>query len=444
MKELIQRKNFFEKLFNKNHLPIILFIIVVINYMPLFINNINTTLSKAVTVKQMTIAFGIECIILFLYLIKNIKFTKKIIINLLVLFLTSIIMFCIQIKNYYLGNLQIMDLANIVCITINIGILYIAFLEIHIDEKNIYKFFAGIIIIGIIACIVNVIIYNKQFLNVLGIGTEAKVQSIKSFFAHRNQFAMFLYFSIISSIILFIKTNKKIIKVLLGIILILFGANLLLTASRTGILCTLAFIGLFFITTDTLKLKTKLIIILISLIILGIVLGIIYKSFPDIWEKIVNVISKVFIRESTIKTFTGRSKFWDLAFKVLFIGPISALFGIGRFVGIELLQSNGYNVTQFHSFYIEALVAGGVMELVYLISIYIIVMKNVLKSNIEKKYKLLYISLYLSYALYCGFESLGRFSIGCVDTMCLIFLITIPLLHSNTNKNEENNINKER
>ena len=67
MKELIQGKNFFEKLFNKNHLPIILFIIVVINYMPLFINNINTMLSKAVTVKQMTIAFGIECIILFLY-----------------------------------------------------------------------------------------------------------------------------------------------------------------------------------------------------------------------------------------------------------------------------------------------------------------------------------------------------------------------------------------
>ena len=444
MKELIKKKNSFQKIFDKNNLPIILFIIVFLNYVPLFMNNINTKLSKAVTIKQMTIVFAIECILLFIYLIKNIKFTKKIIINMILLFLTTIAMFCVQIKNYYAGNFQIMDLANIACIAINIGILYIAFLEIHIEEKNVYKFFIGIIVIGIIACIVNVIIYNRQFLNVLGIGTEAKVQSIKSFFAHRNQFAMYLYFSIISSIILFIKTTKRSRKILLGVILAIFCASLLLTASRTGILCTLAFIGLFFLTTNTLKLNTKIVIILIGLVLLGICIGIIYKIFPDIWEKSISVISKVFIRESTIKTFTGRSTFWKLAFNVLFVGPISAIFGIGRFVGINLLQANHYNVTQFHNFYIEALVAGGIMELIYLISIYIIVMRNIIKSHIEKKYKLLYISLYLSYAIYCGFESLGRFSIGCVDTICLIFLITIPLLHTNTNKNEENNINKER
>ena len=37
------------KILNKSKLPIILFIIVFLNYLPLFMNNINTTNSIAVT-----------------------------------------------------------------------------------------------------------------------------------------------------------------------------------------------------------------------------------------------------------------------------------------------------------------------------------------------------------------------------------------------------------
>ena len=32
------------------------------------------------------------------------------------------------------------------------------------------------------------------------------------------------------------------------------------------------------------------------------------------------------------------------------------------------------------------------------------------------------------------FESFGRFSIGSSDTICLIFFLTIPLLHANSIK----------
>ena len=44
--------------------------------------------------------------------------------------------------------------------------------------------------------------------------------------------------------------------------------------------------------------------------------------------------------------------------------------------------------------------------------------------------------MFISFAVYMLFESLGRFSIGSSDTMCLVFFITIPLLHSNCHKND--------
>ena len=43
----------------------------------------------------------------------------------------------------------------------------------------------------------------------------------------------------------------------------------------------------------------------------------------------------------------------------------------------------------------------------------------------------------LSLAIYGMFESMSRFSIGCADTLCLIFFVTIPLLHSNTYQKSE-------
>jgi hypothetical protein len=58
--------------------------------------------------------------------------------------------------------------------------------------------------------------------------------------------------------------------------------------------------------------------------------------------------------------------------------------------------------------------------------------------------------MYISYGIYALSESLSRFSIGCADTICMIFFITIPLLHSNTitkdgieNSNIDENLTEE-
>ncbi len=424
------------KILNKSKLPIILFIIVFLNYLPLFMNNINTTNSIAVTVKQMGIVFAVECILLALFILKNTKITKETKRNIVLLSIVTIITLIIQVKNFLEGKFQIMDLANITCITLNIAMLFICALSIiKVKQKSIYLFYVGIVLIGILACIVNLIIYSKYMPTVFGLKGEARVVDIKSFFAHRNQFACFLYFSVVSTIILFLKSHKRKPKIALSVVLLFFLFNLITTASRTGILCTGIFLTLFFITTNKIHKKTKIILVLLAILIAISCWGMITLRLPNLEEKIIKVLEKVFIRENSIKTFTGRSEFWNLAFQTISKKPVNMLFGIGRFVGLELLKENNYEVTQFHSFYVEALVAGGIMELIYFLYIYITVLRKVLKSNLRTKYKRFYISLYISFAIYCGFESLARFSIGCVDTMCLIFVITIPLLHANSKLN---------
>ena len=93
-----------KKIRKQNKLPLILFLIVFLNYIPLFIANYNTKTSNGVGVKPMVLCFGIECIVLTIFLFKKIKFGKNIIIQTLLLLITTGIMLWIQIQNYKSGN----------------------------------------------------------------------------------------------------------------------------------------------------------------------------------------------------------------------------------------------------------------------------------------------------------------------------------------------------
>ena len=91
--------------------------------------------------------------------------------------------------------------------------------------------------------------------------------------------------------------------------------------------------------------------------------------------------------------------------------------------------------TQFHNIYLDILLTSGLIGLVYFSFIYYNVIRKIIKSNLSKKLKRMYICMYITYGIYILFESCGRFSVGASDTLCLIFFITIPLLHSNSIKN---------
>lgn len=256
---------------------------------------------------------------------------------------------------------------------------------------------------------------------------------IKSFFANRNQFAFFLYLGIIADFMV-MKQNKNI---LYKLFLVIFGISLFSTGSRTGIALGILLIGIMFLVSNKIKLRTKIITCLIGLLILIVGLVAIYNFKPELWQKI----SANFIRLSEVKNLSGRTEIWKAGIEILEGNPQNILLGVGRFKSITALENlNGRTFTQFHNIYIDILTTGGIMELIYIGFIYFSVIKNIIKSKLDKKYISVYIAMFITYAIYIALESFGRFSIGCSDTICFIFFITIPILHANSgkeNKEEE-------
>ena len=422
-----------EKITSQNLLPFLLFLIILINFIPLIQVNIDTKQSVAVTLKPMVIAMAIECGILALYYIKKIKLTKPVIINFILLFIFTMATTIIQYVAYKNNNYEILDFANIACKFINILFMYVLVFGLKIEEKSLNVFMNLVVIMGIVACVQNMILYwNDILIHLKLIISDEKAFAVKSFFAHKNQFAMYLVTAIISIVFLFQKKNKIWYKLYLGLAFILFWFNMVLTFSRTGTAVALIFFALWFLFTNKIKFIVKILIGIVGVSCLFIGINKLNEYNPELMDRI--------LRLESVKTFTGRTVFWDLAEKELSLSDTNKFFGIGRFKAERLIEK--YNVTQFHNTYVEFLVSGGILELAYFIILYLIIIVTMLRSKMNWKYKSIYLSMFISYTIYMYFESVGRFSIGCSDTLCLIFFVTIPLLHSNSIVEQEDNNDK--
>ena len=107
------------------------------------------------------------------------------------------------------------------------------------------------------------------------------------------------------------------------------------------------------------------------------------------------------------------------------------LFGIGYMSSSSLLKDMGYT-SQFHSFFIETLVGGGILDLVLHLTIIFIVLNKVIHVyRNDQTAGIIFISAYFALIFYSFFESVSYFSIGYVDSMFRTFFITLPLLYSN-------------
>lgn len=407
-----------EKIKNKNNLPITLFFIILINYIPLSLPNLISKESHGANMIFMGICFAFQIILLLISFWKNIEFTEEKIKNLKILSLISLISIIVQIINLIMGDCKILDFANIICQFLNILLLFICLINIEIEEKYIYKFMKAIVIMGVIACTINMILYFEEIVQMIFGNT--KYSSIKSFFANRNQFAFFLYVSIIANSFLIVKENKLLYKILLGI----FCLNLFFTMSRTGILVTAIFLVGVILRLNKLSRKTK-INYLTLLLVFGIIVMLVFSFLKP------EIISQLFRLES-IKNLSGRTKIWENGISLWLENPMNILFGVGRFKGNEVLQIKDKVFTQFHNIYLDFLITGGVLELSFAIYIYAYIINKIKNSNIDVKYKKIYNVLFITYFIYAFFESVGRFSIGATDTLCFIFFISIPLLHSNS------------
>lgn len=434
------KENFLKRIWSKNTLPVILFIMVFLNYFTLIRLNYNTKESFAAGTDTLVPAFGIGFVILFFFYIKKIKISKIMLIQLALLVGVTFIWSIVQFINVNLGTYYLYDILNIVCKFANILFLFVLLINMELDEKYIYNFMRLMVLFGLVSCVFNYIIFREDILASLKLITiDTKIIPAKSFFAQKNQFAYVLFTCIVSCIILIIKTPKTkskaldILRILFYIFcILLFLFNMIFTQSRTGLAITGMFLGLYLLFNDRMKIYQKLILIVIIGVVGTIVISKLYDYNPEL------LMDKL-IRADSIKTLTGRTKIWDVALDVANESTETKLFGAGRFKGIEAINNAKMPFTQFHNTYIEFLVSGGILELIYFISIYLFVIVKVIKSKkMNKKYKILYSCLYVSYFVYMFSESLGRFSIGGSDCLGIIFFVTIPLLHSNSIQEKNN------
>ena len=319
------------------------------------------------------------------------------------------------ISSFTIG-INFLDIINVFARFISVFIFLCIPSKISISKNGFRRFMFLISILGLVASLYNMIINFKEILNILNIN-NAYEMNFTSFYLNRNSFAQLLLFSIIANSILYDKTQRKYKLVFFLIYLI----NIFVTLSRTVLACVIIFLIISSVIYD--KRNIIKISIAISLFMIGLIILITIK--PEIKNFIIDMV----IRKEA--GTSGRTDLWFVGIHIL--NNTNWIFGIGYISSRDIINSMGFNLNEFHSFYIETLVGGGIIDLLlhFIILIYIIKRVTIIYKN-DKRIGALYFSAFISLFIYSLFESASIFTMGYVGTVCTIFIITIPLLYSNS------------
>ncbi|WP_028855468.1 O-antigen ligase family protein [Psychrilyobacter atlanticus] len=342
---------------------------------------------------------------------KGKKINKKLISLAIILTTSQAITLLISLFN----GLEIdgFDFINVFVRAITFFVFIVIPYKFKISRKALEKFMFYIVTLGCIACLYNIIINFNGLRHILNINNPYAV-NFKSFFIGRNSFGQLLLFSMIANTFLFFIKKSAYSK----FCYLLFVINIVATLSRTVTGSVSIFLIIFFLIHFRKKLKSKFLIICF----VSVFLFLIFSN-----DAVSNFIIKMLIRSET--GTTGRSVFWGIAIQVL--NENNWLFGIGYLTSRSLLKSMGYS-SQFHNFYLETLVGGGVIELILHVIIFKLTIEN-LKMIIknDKVIGNIYFSGFIALLFYSFFESVSYFSMGYVDSIFRMFFLTIPILYSN-------------
>lgn len=287
--------------------------------------------------------------------------------------------------------------------------------RLTISKASMMKFMNYMVILGLIASFYNMAINYKGILSISNISNPYSV-NFKSFYLNRNSFAQLLLFAIICNTFIWKERRSKI-----SIFnYFVFFINLFATLSRAGIFCVLIFFIVLFLINFKNNIKTSLLIFIISIFL------VIYISLNDeLRNFLINMVFRVKIGTA------GRSDIWITAIELL--NKTNWLFGIGYINSVDVIKSMGVIHNEFHSLYLEIIVGGGILDLILHIIIFIIVIKRiqVILKN-DKKIGQIYIAAFIAFLFYGVAESASFFSMGYVGTLFTIFLITVPIIYSNS------------
>jgi len=310
-------------------------------------------------------------------------------------------------------NTNYNDYINLIAKTVNYFFLFGIMLNVKTTKEYIIYFMKYMIIFAIIACLYNIVTNWTLILNLINITSSYQVD-LKSFFPNRNQFGMFLFIAIVANNYRTLVYKKNSTYYMVNFLLIM---NLLMTMSRGAILALLIFyIILFF---QHLKNKKTLISLII---ILTTVVAVVFSN-----SQLRDFIIRNVVRADA--GVAGRSDVWKMGINVY--SKSNLLNGVGFHTGIDIAKAAGFRFDQFHNFFIDILVSGGFIELMFMVITILYVYRKVTKKCWDRNYKRIYKASMVAIIALGFVESVSFFSIGFVDSIYTIFFITIPILASN-------------
>ncbi|WP_179129635.1 O-antigen ligase family protein [Corynebacterium pacaense] len=286
------------------------------------------------------------------------------------------------------------------------------------SERQMGDFLRGFLWLTVLTVIVNVALNAGDFSSISTV-TSSYELDFSSFFANRNQYGFFLFLSIVAHALFLHGRRPGPVSILL--FAAQFG-SLILTMSRTSLIAVLIFALVFAV----LHLRSRP-TFLISFIVLG-GFAVLLANYLGLMD----TLRKVLVRPSS--GLAGRDDLWQLGLGIWYDHNI--LFGVGAFNGIDMAQQLGMTTAEFHSFFVETLVGGGLVEMLVLLVIVSIAWSRLARSPLDSYRRHVLYASGVAVAVYSLAESASLFSIGLVGTVFTVFVITLPILYSNLRPSE--------
>ncbi len=345
------------------------------------------------------------------------KFNKDL---LLIIFLFVFFQFLAIVNGYILDHFLVTnDIFNMLGKAIMLYTFVVIPLDQSISKNALANFTKKFTLLSFFICLFNVLDNIGIIVRFFSI-TNSYQFNVTGVFANRNQFGAFMFISIVAHT--YYNTMKSPSNFDYAVYLLQFS-NLILSMSRGAMLATCIFLFAYwgihkhFISRH----------LILSIVVFGIVCIFFAKS--GLWA---------FVQKNIIRSEvgnSGRSDVWLMGLGIANDTPLSLLVGQGLFHGVSKAQSSGMSFDQFHSFYVDTIVSGGIIEFLFLIALFTYIIFKV-KKSLNHEIKWVCLASLLGYLSLCFFESDSVMSVGYVDMINTIFFVTVPLLISKIENNE--------
>lgn len=306
------------------------------------------------------------------------------------------------------GSYDSLDLFNALGKVIGVWVFAGMGSSLRLTGTEYVRFLRIIIGVTIVAISYNLMINGSSFSSAFNPSASSYSISFSSFFANRNQFGQFLFLSVFAHLLYVGRTRFRFWNFLLFTSQTI---SLVLTFSRGAIAATAVLVLVFAVA----KLQTR------PLRLASLALGLVVVSVAFFVQWGDTIVRLLFRPEVGL---SGRDVAWDFGVQVWH--DSSLLLGSGIFSGLNEAQSRGMMLGEFHSFFIETLVAGGLVELIFVACLVVYSASRLLKSKFGATTKHIYLAGYSGLFVLCAIESISFFTIGFVGTAFSMFFVLLP------------------